>query len=200
MGPDPNTVNTDSSSGTRSATAAQKPTPTETKRREQTDRIARLEQAAEAEKNRADSTLRQLRYVMADLENYRKLCERRVEDAIRYGNERLLKELIVVLDELRLASKLGPDASSEALRGGIEIVLRKFENALDKSGLKPIEALGKPFDPVLHEAVLTEESLDHPDGIVLEEISRGYLLSGKVLKPSVVKVSVNPEKNDQVKK
>lgn len=181
------------------ASGEQKPTSREAKRKEQQERITNLQQAIEAEKNRADNTLRQLRYVMADLDNYRKLCERRVEDAIKYGNERLMKDLIVVLDELRLATRVGPEVDKEALRSGVEIVLRKFEQALEKSGLKPIEALGKPFDPVLHEAVTKELSPDHPDGIVLEEINRGYLLSGKVLKPSVVKVSVNPEKHDQVK-
>ena len=162
--------------------------------------VENLENALSAERERAESYLRQLKYALADLENLRKATQRQVENAVRSGNERLIGELLVVLDDLELALKAGKEASDkEALVKGVDMVLRKFEKILGDAGLKPIDALGKPFDPKLHEAVMKVETSDEPEGIVVEEIRRGYILGGKVIRPSMVKVSVNPKKAEDKK-
>ncbi|MCD6263831.1 nucleotide exchange factor GrpE [Candidatus Bathyarchaeota archaeon] len=161
-------------------------------------RVEELEEALRAERERAETYLRQLKYAKADLENLRKMVKRQVEEAVRSGNERLIRELLVVLDDLELALEAGGKAGDrEALMEGVEMVLRKFRKILESEGLKPIEALGRPFNPDLHEAVMRVEDPDRPEGVVIEEVRRGYMLRGKVIRPSMVKVSVNPRREEK---
>ena len=161
-------------------------------------RVEELEEALRAERERAETYLRQLKYAKADLENLRKMVKRQVEEAVRSGNERLIRELLVVLDDLELALEAGGKAGDrEALMEGVEMVLRKFRKILESEGLKPIEALGRPFNPDLHEAVMRVEDPDRPEGVVVEEVRRGYMLRGKVIRPSMVKVSVNPRREEK---
>jgi len=161
-------------------------------------RVEELEEALRAERERAETYLRQLKYAKADLENLRKMVKRQVEEAVRSGNERLIRELLVVLDDLELTLEAGGKAGDrEALMEGVEMVLRKFRKILESEGLKPIEALGRPFNPDLHEAVMRVEDPDRPEGVVVEEVRRGYMLRGKVIRPSMVKVSVNPRREEK---
>jgi len=161
-------------------------------------RVEELEEALRTERERAETYLRQLKYAKADLENLRKMVKRQVEEAVRSGNERLIRELLVVLDDLELALEAGGKTGDrEALMEGVEMVLRKFRKILESEGLKPIEALGRPFNPDLHEAVMRVEDPDRPEGVVIEEVRRGYMLRGKVIRPSMVKVSVNPRREEK---
>lgn len=151
-----------------------------------------LEEALKAERERAEAYIRKLKYAQADLENLRKRVERQVESALKSANERLIRGLLVILDNLELALKVGGKTDNkEALMEGVEMVLRKFEKILEGEGLSTIEALGKPFDPRFHEAVMKVEAPDEPEGTILEEIRRGYTLGGKVIRASMVKVSGN---------
>lgn len=169
-------------------------------KKELTAYMEKLEKDLSAERERAESYLRQLKYALADLENLRKASQKQVENAIRSGNERLVGELLVVLDDLELALKAGKEAADkEALVRGVDMVLRKFEKILGDAGLKPIDALEKPFDPKLHEAVMEVETSGEPEGTVVEEIRKGYIFGGKVIRPSMVKVSVNPKKVEDKK-
>ena len=155
-------------------------------------RIEELEEALRAERDRSETYLRQLKYARADLENLRNRVERQVENAIKSANEWLIRGLLVILDDLELALKAGREAGDkEGLMEGVGMGLRKFEKILGSEGLSPIEALGKPFDPGFHEAVMKVEVLDEPEGTIVEEIRRGYTLGGKVIRASMVKVSGN---------
>ena len=152
--------------------------------------IEELEESLRIERDRAETYLRQLKYARADLENLRKRVERQVESALKYANERLIRGLLVILDDLELALRVGGKTENkEALMEGVEMVLKKLKKTLGSEGLSTIEALGKPFNPRFHEAVMKVEVPDEPEGIIVEEIRKGYTLGGKVIRASMVKVS-----------
>ena len=88
----------------------------------------------------------------------------------------------------------GKASGSAAWLDGIRLVERKFQALLEAEGVTPIEAIGQPFDPNLHEAVVHEETTEHPDNTIIGEVQRGYLLHDRVLRPSLVRVANNPGK------
>ena len=165
----------------------------EATKRELVERIEELETKLSAEHERAETYLRQLIYARADVENLRKNLEKQVEDIKKLGNERIIRDLLIVLDELELSVRSGEKTSREDLLSGVEMVLKKFEKILEKQGLKPIEAFDRLFDPALHEAFMKAEVEDKPEGTIVQELKRGYTLGGKVIRPSMVKVSVKPK-------
>jgi len=105
-------------------------------------------------------------------------------------------QVIVVAEEIDLAVEEARKLSNSNILTAIEMVRRKLWNVLTNEGLCPIESVGKPFDPHLHEAVLEIETSDHPEGTVVEEVKKGYLFRGNLLKPSMVKVATIPDSND----
>ncbi len=126
----------------------------------------------------------------ADLENYKKRAVREREEVQRFANERLLKDLIPVLDNLERA--LAAVAADDPLAKGVRLVLRGFEETLGRHGVKAFSALGQPFDPRLHEAVMQVASADQPPGTVVAEHGRGFLLNDRLVRPAMVGVSVAP--------
>jgi molecular chaperone GrpE len=128
--------------------------------------------------------------LQAEFENYKKRMARERSEFMKFANEALLLEFFPVLDNLERAiatAKSGTDAQGVA--EGLDIILRLFHTILEKAGVKVIGALGHEFDPNLHQAVAQVESADGRDSIVVEEVQRGYLLEGRLLRPSMVKVS-----------
>jgi len=128
----------------------------------------------------------------AEFDNYKKRVQRDKEDLIKYGNEDILYHLLPVMDNLEMALKHSADTVSEGLVKGVEITLREFQRVTEKFGLVPIPATGKPFDPSVHHAMSQVERADMEDKTVVEEFRKGYTLSGKVLRPSLVAVSKRP--------
>ncbi len=124
----------------------------------------------------------------ADLENYKKRAAREREEGQRFANERLLKDLIPVLDNLERALAAAPEG--DPLADGVKLVLRAFEDALGRHGIKGFSALGQPFDPRLHEAVLQVPSAEQPAGTVVLEHGRGFLLNDRLVRPAMVGVAV----------
>ncbi|HEY6105014.1 MAG TPA: nucleotide exchange factor GrpE, partial [Anaeromyxobacteraceae bacterium] len=124
----------------------------------------------------------------ADLENYRKRAAREREEAQKFANERLLKDLIPVLDNLERALAAAPEG--DPMAKGVKLVLRAFEEALGRHGVKGFSALGQPFDPRLHEAVMQVPSGDQPPGTVVVEHGRGFLLNDRLVRPAMVGVTV----------
>ena len=110
---------------------------------------------------------------------------------LKFATEGLLLEFLPVLDNLEraMASARAESANREAVADGIEMIVRLFRSTLDKAGVKPMEAAGQPFDPGLHQAIAQVESADGPENLVVEEIQKGYLLEGRVLRAAMVKVS-----------
>lgn len=142
-----------------------------------------------AEKNRSDDLLRRLQYLQADFENYRKRVEKEMGDVRRYGNERLISDLLVVKDELELAyTEAQESKQSPVIVDGVGMILKRLQTLLNKEGVDRIPGVGSKFNPNYHEAALKIPS-DKEEGTVVEEVRPGYLLRGKVLRASIVKVA-----------
>ena len=151
-------------------------------------KIAELEVALGVETAKSEEYLRRLQYLQADFENYRKRVEKEMGDTKRFGNERLLSDLLVVNDEMELAlAKARENNENPVLLEGVEMVHKRLQGLLSKEGVLRIQSLGTKFTPDLHEAALRVPS-DEEEGTVVEEIRAGYLLKGRVLRPSIVKV------------
>jgi molecular chaperone GrpE len=123
----------------------------------------------------------------------KKRFDREVEQTKSYCNERIIMQLLDVVDELELAVKNGEisSQSTENLLEGVEMTLKKLRKVLEQEGVTEIaNPEGKVFDPTKHNAVATVESDDAEDGIVLEQIRKGYIMRGKVIRPTIVKVAV----------
>lgn len=129
----------------------------------------------------------------ADLENFRKRSQREKEEAIRFANDRLLKEMIPVLDNLeRAVEHAGEETGIEGLLEGVNMTMEMFRKTLEASGVKPIDAIGTPFDPNLHQAMGQVETEEHPPNSVAAEFQKGYLLNDRLLRPSLVMVAKAP--------
>lgn len=165
--------------------------------RKKRTRIEKLEEEKEALQNRIKETeernaeyLKQLRYLQADYENSLKRAQREIERISNYGNERFITELLEILDEFELASVASENKSiSEEVKTGVQMTLEKLRNALAREGLEVIECENKQFDPEMHQAISKEYSKEHKEGVVVREVRKGYLLKGKVIRPSTVVVS-----------
>jgi molecular chaperone GrpE len=132
----------------------------------------------------------------AEFENYRKRVERERSGLYQHGRDDVLLQLLPVVDnfERALSSLETSEGDAEALRHGIELIHKQFKDALSKFGLEPVEAVGKTFDPHVHEAVTTEATDEHEENTVIEEFQRGYKIGNRLLRPAKVKVASSPEK------
>lgn len=130
----------------------------------------------------------------ADFENYKKRQAREREDIQKFANEKLLKDLLPVVDDLdRAVDVVAQAGASEQVRQGVEMVRKKFLTQLEKNGVETFVALGTAFDPNFHEAVQQAHSADVPAGQVLSELQRGFTISGRLLRPALVIVSLGKE-------
>ena len=149
-----------------------------------TDDAARL---AEAEAKR-DEYLDLLQRTKADFENYRKRAVRDQERLVAHAHERLVKELLPILDDLERALEAAERHEEAALVDGVKLVQRSLRKALEKEGLAEIDTDG-PFDPHVHEALATQPGDGADSGSVLEVVQRGYRLGNKVVRPARVIVA-----------
>jgi len=126
----------------------------------------------------------------ADFDNFRRRTQREKEELSQYASMKLIEQLLPVLDnfERALLTAAGGDAK-DSFHVGMEMIHRQLFQVLESEGVRKMEAVGEPFDPELHQAVMREESEQHEEGIVLEAIQTGYWLKDKVLRPAMVKVS-----------
>lgn len=153
-----------------------------------------LQQELENWRNKADEYLDRYRRSVAEFDNYRKRLEReRDNERLRMKME-LFREVLPLVDDLhRALQHLRDDRADAIWVEGVALIARKFDKLLADSGVIPIEeTVGKPFDPNYHSAVMREESLEYPEGVIIEELQKGYLLNGVVLRPTMVKVSSGP--------
>jgi len=128
----------------------------------------------------------------ADLENFRKRLIKDKADAVQFANERLLKELVQIDDNLERALN-APNASLQTLKEGVEMIQKQFSTFLKNQKVEPIEAMGKPFDPNLHEVMTQMESEEHDESTVMQEYSKGYTLNGRILRSAKVVTAKKPE-------
>ena len=152
--------------------------------------IGRLEAERQERVAEVEALNDRLLRLHAEFENYKKRMVRERSEFVKFANEALILEFLPVLDSLERALATARSAAeAQAVAEGLEIILRLFQTTLDKVGVKVIEALDREFDPNLHQAVAQVESPDGRDNIVVEEVRKGYLLEGRLLRPSMVKVS-----------
>ncbi len=131
----------------------------------------------------------------AEFENYRKRAAKDIEEAKHYGYEKVVKEILPVLDGLEKALEHAAQAEDrEAIVQGIELVLKQFLKAIENFGVRPLYAVGQPFDPNYHEAMAHQESEEHEPDTVVQEYRRGYVFQNKLLRPALVTVAKPPEK------
>ena len=132
-----------------------------------------------------------LRY-QAELINYRKRKDEEPEKKLKYANEDLILEILPVLDNFERAIKMDDDNLEDEVSqflSGMKMVYASLTKAIEKYGVKEIDALGKVFDATYHQAVMTEEVKDKDKDIVLEVYQKGYILKDKVIRPAMVKVN-----------
>ena len=127
----------------------------------------------------------------ADLENFRKRLVKDKADAVQFANERLLKELVQIDDNMNRAMNT-PNTTLETLREGVEMIQKQFNTFLKNQKVEPIEAMGKIFDPSLHEVMTQMESEEHDEDTVLQEYSKGFTLNGRILRSAKVVISKKP--------
>lgn len=139
-----------------------------------------------------DDYLEQLRRSQAEFLNFQKRSKSQAESDRAYAAAPLASDLIAVLDNFERAIDAARQSGSEGIITGLEMVCKQLVEALVKHGVEPIPALGEPFDPNIHEALMQQPDGDHPEGTVVAELSRGYRLRDRVLRPSRVAVSVAP--------
>jgi molecular chaperone GrpE len=144
--------------------------------------IQKLKEELEEKSKLSEDRLNQLKYLQADFDNYRKNFEKEKKDIIKLANENLIKEFLIILDDLERAQKENENNK------GLSLLYKNFLKILEKNGLKQIESLGKKFNPNLHEVLMKEES-EEDEGIILEEFQKGFMLKDKVIRPSKVKIS-----------
>jgi molecular chaperone GrpE len=152
---------------------------------------------AEAEKKAAENYDKYVRTV-AELDNYRKRAVREKADAIKYGNENLLRDILPLVDNVdRALEHAGTSDDFEAFKKGLKMLHEQLLCCLKKYGVEVIDTAGKHFDPNVHEAMLQVVSDEHETGKVVNEFERGYLLNGRLLRPAKVCVCKQPEKEDR---
>ena len=151
------------------------------------ERLEELEQRLEAAEAERDERTNDLQRVAADFDNYRKRVARDQESQVTRAHERLVKELLPVLDDLERALQAAAEHEEAKLADGVQLVYRELRDALSHEGLAEVEADGK-FDPHVHEALLTQPS-DREEGSVLEVLQKGYRLGDRVLRPARVVIA-----------
>ena len=129
----------------------------------------------------------------ADFENYKKRGAREKDEAIKFANRNLLERLVPIVDNFELGLSAARDQSEQSpIHSGMSMILKQLSDFLTESGLEPVDAVGKQFDPNLHEAIGHEPSNKVPEGHVIRQTRRGYRLKDRLLRPATVVVSSGP--------
>lgn len=160
--------------------------------------VRKLRALLEDSASRAAQTLKRLEdtherfvRVSADFDNFRKRAQREKEETVKLGNERLLKELLPVIDNLERAVDAGA-SDAEGLLTGVRMVLKQFQDTLGRFGVQSFSAVGEPFDPARHEALMQQESSEVAPGVVLSQMVKGYFLNERLVRPAAVVVAKAP--------
>jgi len=153
-----------------------------------------LKQALTEEREKSAASLAGWQRAQADLMNYRRRAEQEKEEIGRFGNTTIMLSLLPILDDLeRALTSIPDDLAKHSWADGIRLIERKLQTNLEAQGLSQIKALGEPFDPNLHEAMMQGKG---KEGIVVEEIEKGYKLNNRLIRPSKVVVGSGEEKEE----
>ena len=163
------------------------------------DREAFVVKLQEKEQLATENYDKYLRAV-ADLENYKKRAIREKTDAIKFGQESLIRDILPFTDTLdRALTQAETSCDFEAFRKGLEMLRSQLLSSLEKHGVAQIESLQKIFDPNVHEAMMQVDSAAHEDNQVVDEFEKGYMLNGRLLRPSRVSVCKKKKNEDNCK-
>jgi molecular chaperone GrpE len=146
-----------------------------------------LEQAQLEAKEAREEMLR----MRAETDNLRKRLQKEKQDSVQFANQRLIKQLIPIFENLDRALK-APDTNVESLKEGVKLTSDQAIALFKKENVEPINAVGELFDPSIHEVLSQMESNDHDENTVIEEFSKGYRMNGRVLIPSRVVIAKKP--------
>ena len=155
---------------------------------EQPDEVQQLRSELAEQKAKADDYFNRLVRLQADFENYRKRTQREKEEYFKYAASALCEQLLPVIDNFHLALAAKDEDPANVVKG-VEMIYRQLEEVLQREGLTPVETVGQEFDPAKHEAVMQEETQEHPENTVIAELRRGYYLKDRLLRPAMVKVA-----------
>lgn len=164
-------------------------------RAELIEKLEDMQRVLDQTREQSDEHLRGLQRAAADFANYRRRVDEERAGLSQFTNALLIGKLLAVLDDFDRALENVPVDTHEGWVDGVRLVERKLRGLLEAEGVTQIEALGQPFDPNLHEAVVYEETANHPDNQVIGELQRGYRLRDRVLRPSLVRVANNPKEH-----
>lgn len=154
------------------------------------EELRRLKSALEAKTREAEDNYDRFLRSCADLENYRKRCEREKADAIAFANENLITDILPVIDNFDRALEHAQSADAlSSLREGVKLTIEQGLAALGRYGLVEIKAEGERFDPVFHHAISHDEGDGVGDDVVVKVLQKGYTLKGRLLRPAMVAVS-----------
>lgn len=157
----------------------------------------RLKESEIQAKEREDKFLR----VAADFDNFKKRTAREFENLAKFANEDLISKLTDTLDNFQRALDHAKNSTDfDNFHKGVELIYDSLKEVLEKEGLKPIKTVGETFNPNFHEAISQKESDEHPEGIIIADISKGYLLNGRVIKAPKVIVSIGTKKDKEEEK
>jgi molecular chaperone GrpE len=151
-----------------------------------------LNEQLEAKQQELEEAMQRYLRLAADFDNFRRRTRQEMDDVRKTASAGLIGELLPVLDNFERALTTVRSQLPENVATGIEMIYRQLWQVLTQSGAQALEAVGKPFDPAFHEAFEQVETDDAPEETVIEEVRKGYLLHGKVLRPALVKVARRP--------
>jgi len=158
------------------------------------EEIRRLREALEAKTLLAEEHRDRYLRAAAEFDNARKRAARERDEYTRYANEALLRELLPVLDNFeRALQSARNETTAAAVTAGVELIQRELLRVLEKFGVTSFTSVGQPFDPERHEAIARVPAQGQPEGTVVDETARGYLLNGRVLRPAMVTVASSPD-------
>jgi molecular chaperone GrpE len=149
----------------------------------------RIDPELQAARDEAEANFARYQRLAADFENYKRRTRQELGDRTQYANEELLRKLLPILDNLRRAMDHAPEGVDRNWFDGLRMVMRQFEDTLQAQGISTIPSVGEKFDPSKHEAIASEETDEHEEGTIVEEMQPGYRLHERVLRPTLVKVA-----------
>ncbi len=160
--------------------------------------IEELKKRAEEREKEAREHHDRLLRMAADFDNYKKRAAKEKEEWIKFANEDLIRSILPFIDNLeRAVNHSEKTKDAQTLTEGIKLTIQQLLQALSKFGVSPIESVGKPFDPSMHEAMMVVETSQHEPNRVVEEFQKGYLLNDRLLRAATVSVSKLPENENQ---
>ncbi|MGN0714382.1 MAG: nucleotide exchange factor GrpE [Anaerovoracaceae bacterium] len=172
-----------------SDTSAKSADPEKDETSENGDDAGKSKEDGEKKESSAEEEALNVKYMrlMADFQNFKRRTEKEKSDIYAFANEKIISELLNVIDNFERALLHG--AAGDSFAEGMNMIFKQLQGVLEKAGVKEIEALGLDFDPNFHNAVMTEDSTEYESGKVTEVLQKGYTLNSKVIRPSMVKVA-----------